>query len=290
MLFVIVPSLTWATVCFLYITFGFGWENLIYLLPHEIAGFVLFVISPFFVFVIFFTHSKLPTGDRGVAEQMRKQGVLMKEISGKVDKVMDGTLGTRKIMMDAMRAHKSALDKFSGAIEHQNSGMVEIDTKLSLALRRDQEKLEKIDPKDVNQMAALVGLINVALTDLSVSATQIIVSLMEEEGREKEEVKEFIGGMVDIYSSGDKNVFFRGLKKLVSESPEHIETLKRLSAKSPEVKRDLSKILRETREIISMVSRCDKDNLIRIVFEGGDLWELNEKLKLKFEPDGAAKA
>ena len=49
-------------------------------------------------------------------------------------------------------------------------------------------------------------------------------------------------------------------------------------------------ILREVREIMSLIQRCDRDNLFRIIFEEGELWALQRELSRHFEEDGTAKA
>ncbi|MEE9545635.1 MAG: hypothetical protein V3V55_08625 [Rhodospirillales bacterium] len=281
-------SIVWVLICLGYISYNVGWENLSYLLPHEIAGMVLGIISPVFIFIILSFVSKVARNERKVAEEMLRHGDLIKDISGKIGKIADETRKNGKFLIEDLEAHKAISGDVVNAIESQNAGMEDITNKLSMVIKSDQKKLERIDPKDVNQLSALVGLINMALTDISVSATQLLVQLMEEGQRDKREIKEFVSGLVDAYSTGDKNVFFRALKQQLADNPTRVKALQSLSGSSPEVRRDIAKILKEMREIISLVNRCDKDNLIRIVFEGGDVWALHEALKPHFKMDGTA--
>ncbi len=363
-------SIVWVLICLGYISYNVGWENLSYLLPHEIAAMVLGIISPVFIFIVLSFVSKVARNERKVAEEMLRHGDLIKDISGKIGEIADETRENGKFLIEDLEAHKAisgdvvnaiesqnagmeditnklsvvikgdqkklerierkvaeemlrhgdlikdisgkigkiadetrkngkfliedleAHKAISGdvvnAIENQNAGMEDITNKLSMVIKSDQKKLERIDPKDVNQLSALVGLINMALTDISVSATQLLVQLMEEGQRDKREIKEFVSGLVDAYSTGDKNVFFRALKQQLADNPTRVKALQSLSGSSPEVRRDIAKILKEMREIISLVNRCDKDNLIRIVFEGGDVWALHEALKPHFKMDGTA--
>ncbi|MBF0248336.1 MAG: hypothetical protein HQL36_09750 [Alphaproteobacteria bacterium] len=294
--FVVLPSAAWIAASFYYINTELGWGNLMYLMPHEIAGVIMGVLLPVLVFAGVFIVRQSTIEARKAPEQLTKQSDLIDEISRKVDKVLESNKNligvsdaTQKLLSDSVAANRAALENFSGVIQGQNSDMQAISDKLSVALQSEEERLQHIDDKNINQLTALVGLITVALTDLSVAATQVITKVMEEEGRDKDEVRDFVSGMVDVFSAGDKNVFFRALAKLLSGSDSHMAAMKRLAEGEADMRRDISKVLRETRQIIALVERCGEDNLIRIVFEGGDLWTLREVLQGDFNDDGTVK-
>ncbi|HIJ93707.1 MAG TPA: hypothetical protein HPP84_10110 [Rhodospirillaceae bacterium] len=216
-----------------------------------------------------------------VVNAIENQNTGMEDIANKLSMAIKGE-------REELEAYKAISGEVVNAIENQNTGMEDIANKLSVVIKSDREKLDRIDPKDVNQLSALIGLINMVLADISVSATQLLVQLMEEGRRDKREIKEFVSGLVEAYSTGDKNVFFRALKQQLADNPTRVKALQSLSGSSPEVRRDIARILKEMREIITLVNRCDKDNLIRIVFEGGDVWALHEVLKPHFKMDGTA--
>jgi hypothetical protein len=283
-----VRSIVWVLICLVYISYNVGWENLLYLMPHEIAAMVIGIISPIFIFIILSFISKAAGNERKAAEEMLRHGDLIKDISGKIGEITNETRENGKFLIKELEARKAISGEVVNAIENQNTGMEDIANKLSVVIKSDREKLDRIDPKDVNQLSALIGLINMVLADISVSATQLLVQLMEEGRRDKREIKEFVSGLVEAYSTGDKNVFFRALKQQLADNPTRVKALQSLSGSSPEVRRDIARILKEMREIITLVNRCDKDNLIRIVFEGGDVWALHEVLKPHFKMDGTA--
>ena len=149
-----------------------------------------------------------------------------------------------------------------------------------------QLNAENLNPNDFTHLGTLISLFNVALNDLSVITTRLLASMLEESGSSKEDVRAFITGLLDAYTAGDKNVFFRALHQRLEASAEHLTAFKALTLNTPDVRRDVSKILREAEEIMSMVQRCDRQNLIRIVFEGGELWSLQQYLIRYFDLDG----
>ncbi len=87
----IILSSAWLLICLGYISYNVGWENLLYLLPHEIAAMVLGVISPIFIFIIFSSISKTARNERKGAEEMLRHGDLIKDISGKIDEIAGKT-------------------------------------------------------------------------------------------------------------------------------------------------------------------------------------------------------
>ena len=122
------------------------------------------------------------------------------------------------------------------------------------------------------------------------ATTQILVLLLQKERRARKDIKDFVGGLVEAYTTGDRNVFFRVLQRQLTDVPSRVKTLQTLSTDSPELRNNISKVLREVREIMSLVGRCDRDNLVRIIFEEGELRALQQELSRHFEEDGTAKA
>ena len=132
-----------------------------------------------------------------------------------------------------------------------------------------------------------MGLFTMALSDLSVVTTRLLVRLLETPGKNPEEIRAYVGNLLEAFTTGDRNVFFRALKHVLHQNPEHLETLKALNATDPEVRQDIAKIMQEASEIMALVEKADRRNLIRIVFEEGDLWALYQDLSRHFsEEDG----
>jgi hypothetical protein len=67
--------------------------------------------------------------------------------------------------------------------------------------------------------------VTVSLTDLSVICTRILVRLMEQDVDDKNQIKAYIGGLVDAHAIGDKNVFFRALNRRLADNSANAERL-----------------------------------------------------------------
>ncbi|MEE8392966.1 MAG: hypothetical protein V3R66_01375 [Rhodospirillales bacterium] len=178
----------------------------------------------------------------------------------------------------------------TNAIEAQHGGIKDITDKLNEVLRNEVGTTGNIDFGDIRQQTALMGLITLVLNDINVSVTRLLVRLMEEEGRSKEEIMELIYGLINAYSAGDRDVFLYVLNHQLANSPERIGSLQSLSGKSSEVSRDLSRVQREAKEIISLIGRVGEDDIVGITFDGGALMALNDVLEPHFNLDGTAKA
>ena len=90
-------------------------------------------------------------------------------------------------------------------------------------------------------------------------------------------------------SAGDKDVFFRILHQRLSAQPEWLEALRSQVGESLAVSNDLSRILRGSKEIVSLVKQCDEDDIIGILFDGNDLRVLGDIMGYHFNEDGTAK-
>ncbi len=142
------------------------------------------------------------------------------------------------------------------------------------------------DPSQrIDRMRALAEILGLALNDLSMTATQVLTEHLNAAHGDKEGTRKFITTLTTAYFAGDKNVFFRSL---VHEVVNSAEQLRRCAADTDIVRQQISKILREAREIRALVSACDPNDLVRIVFEDGELWALEKALAEHFAIDGTA--
>jgi hypothetical protein len=102
-----VPSIVWVLICLGYISYNVGWENLLYLMPHEVAAMVLGIVSPIFIFIIFSFVSKMALNERKVAEEMLRHGDLIEDISGKIGEIANETRENGKFFTEGLEAHKA---------------------------------------------------------------------------------------------------------------------------------------------------------------------------------------
>ncbi|CAA7622373.1 Magnetosome protein MamY [Candidatus Terasakiella magnetica] len=143
-----------------------------------------------------------------------------------------------------------------------------------------------LDPSQrIDRMRALAEVLGLALNDLSMTATQLLSEHLNAAHGDKEGTRKFISTLTTAYFAGDKNVFFRSL---VSEVVNHSDQLRQCAIDAENVRQQISKILREAREIRSLVSACDPNDLVRIVFEDGELWALEKALAEHFLIDGTS--
>ncbi len=182
--------------------------------------------------------------------------------------------------------------QITAAIENQAQGLDDLASKITLPATVEGGPGPQVDAdgNEITQLATLVNLFNVAMSDLSVSATRIFTVLLDSTGHSHEDVQGVIADLVDAYTTGDKNVFFRAVSRQLESHPSQVKALADACAANEDIRRDLSKILRESEEIMAMVKTREDNNLIRIVFEEGELWSLHEVLSSHFEPDGTLKA
>ncbi len=141
-----------------------------------------------------------------------------------------------------------------------------------------------LDPSQrIDRMRALAEVLGLALNDLSMTATQLLTEHLNAALGDREGTRKFIASLTNAYFSGDKNVFFRSL---VHEAVSRPDQLRQCAADAENVRQQISKILREAREIRSLVAACDPNDLVRIVFEDGELWGLEKALAEHFHIDG----
>ncbi|WP_256367417.1 liposome tubulation protein MamY [Magnetospirillum sp. SS-4] len=141
-----------------------------------------------------------------------------------------------------------------------------------------------LDPSQrIDRMRALAEVLGLALNDLSMTATQVLTEHLNAALGDRDGTRKFISTLTNAYFAGDKNVFFRSL---VQEAVNRSEQLRQCAADTESIRQQISKILREAREIRSLVAACDPNDLVRIVFEDGELWALEKVLTQHFLIDG----
>ncbi|MBF0562110.1 MAG: hypothetical protein HQL37_08840 [Alphaproteobacteria bacterium] len=275
----------WILGVIVYLTRFVGWENLAHLLPSEIAVVVLWLVLPFIVGGILYFVMEIVNKVDALAQTVAAQTGAMTGMVQQVTVAVDEARKSREIQVPADDLQALLARALSGAIE-AHGGLQPLTLQSKALQNGNQVDTENLNPNDFAHLGTLINLFNVALNDLSVITTRLLVRLLDDTGRDKEEVRTFITGLLDAYGTGDKNVFFRALKQQLDFKTNGINTLKELAVNSVDVRRDVSKILREAEEIMAMVRRCDRQNLIRIVFEEGDLWGLQQELTCHFDIDG----
>ena len=280
------PTVLWLILFGMFISFGVGWGNLFDLLPHEIAIVFLTFFAPIlFLIVIYFVAGTMAEV-RQVAADSRQHGKLIRALSGGVAEKDDQWLA------DALDAQKSATDAMTEILDAHLALSEDINDKLTATIQGEQAGAGKWGgpgPDDISQKTALMGLVNIVLNDLSVSSTRILVRLLELENLAKDEIKNLIQGLIGAYSAGDKVVFFRILHKRLTARPEWVETLRSQADEGSALSHDLSRILRGSEEVASLIDRCDEGDIIGIIFDNNDLAALRDILASHFDADGTAK-
>ncbi|WP_173979974.1 chemotaxis protein [Magnetospirillum sp. UT-4] len=135
----------------------------------------------------------------------------------------------------------------------------------------------------IDRMRALAEILTLALNDLSMTTTQLLTEHLNAAHGDRDGTRKFITTLTSAYFAGDKNVFFRTLQAEVTSHPEQIRACARTNDAA---RQQISKILREAQEIRTLVSACDPTDLVRIVFEDGELWALEFALTRHFDVDG----
>ncbi|GAB6051297.1 hypothetical protein JCM17960_01170 [Magnetospira thiophila] len=279
----------WFLLCLFYISYWVGWGNLFSMLPSEL-GFIFFIAVLPLVAVLSLNYL-LDIGRQisTVGNLMSKQSSIVETIGAGVTQITEETRQSREFLIADLNAHKSLAQDMAAALENQSSGLTALTTTLKnmpapVAVAGggavDEERDEMAD------LAMLVNLFNVALSDLSVTTTNLVRILREDAGYSKREVREFIGEMVNAYATGDKNVFFRALKAQLEAHPETLEQMKNLSKTNTQVRQAISKLLREAEQIMQLVQRFDRQHLFRIVVEDGEVWGLRQLLIEHFTVEG----
>ena len=287
---VAIPSAVWLLACAIYISVFINWNTQEFYLPHEIAVIVLGIVTPIILILFVFFVVELFSSKRLVASDVPQQGSLIRDVSNLLGKITNETQRNRLYLFDEMDVRKAISKEMANPIETYNAGVKDIIKTLSVVVPGEQERQKSIDPSDVNALAALAQLVNMGLADLSTCITQLLIQLMEAEKRSEKETMEFIEGLVDAWSMGDKNVYFRALHHQLADNPERVKLLQELSTTVPKVSFNVARILRGMKGISSLSEHCDKDTIIRIVVEESDLWSLKKLLERRFKKDGTARA
>jgi len=229
-----------------------GWGNLFSLLPHEIAGYILGVLMPILaVSVFFFVAPREDPSLAAVVEETRRHRSNVEVLSGSVARVVDEDRDSRRTiaekldgLAETLSVHRQALDgvlesrgvtsaQVAQALVTLKGAIDDVAGKVGMIHRR----VEQSEPSEVDRHAAVIGVIDALLNDVSVAATGIVVRLMEAERQPKRDIRAFVQGLVNAYASGDKHVFFRVLNSRLAESPERMALLREQVSASPEGQR-----------------------------------------------------
>ncbi len=286
------PTVLWLILFGLFISFGVGWDNLFDLLPHEIGAVFLSFIAPILFFIVIYIVVGTAKEVRQVADDSHHHGELIRALLVKTGPSGGAAERDDQWLADALDAQKSAADAMTDIVNAHRALSEDINDKLTAYIQGEQAGAGKSGgpgPDDISQTTALMGLVNIVLNDLSVSSTRILVRLLELENLSKEEIKDLMQGLIGAYSAGDKDVFFRILHQQLAAKPECVDTLRSHTGEGSAVSRDLSRILRGSKEVFSLVERCDEGDIIGIVFDNNDLKALRDILASHFVADGTAK-
>ncbi|MBF0268807.1 MAG: hypothetical protein HQL44_09450 [Alphaproteobacteria bacterium] len=187
------------------------------------------------------------------------------------------------LLVDATRDSRQAIIE---ELRSQGGMSRDISRELALSAQKLAPVVASDSVQSIDRMRSLAELLTLALNDLSMTATQLLTDLLSSVQDDKETVRKFISTLTDAYFAGDRNVFFRCL---ALEIKSHADKFREMATGSDTVARRVSKILREAGEIKTLVAQCNPNDLIRIVFEDGDLWDLEKILVAHFSDDGSLK-
>lgn len=324
---VALPSGVWLVLCAVYITVSVGWGNLFSFLPLEIAVLFLSMILPVFLFAVWYSLSTGQSRSSYLLEELQIQGTRIDEIAANLDKLKEGAGGlsdsdmaallampndirslkaaqeqglesvekvneavkqNRLVGIDDMQVVRGLPERISGLVETQSRSIQGLSVKLEEVANNQAGGQGRIDFSEIRQQTALGGLLAFVLNDINVSTTRLLVKLMEKEERSREEIKDFVQGLVSAYSMGDRNVFISVLQHQLANSQERVVLLQTMAEGSPEVSADISKIIRESKEIFSLVGQFADDNILATVFDDKILKALNGVLESHFTQDGTA--
>ena len=316
---VAMPSAVWVVLCAIYITVTVGWGNLSAFLVYELAVLIIGAILPIALLAMFFSISRSAANSNALAEQLANQSVLVEALTGKVSQISDTVDANKRSISDS----KDALERtvhtveqattgqataingvlakiesmdmsesvrgLSTKLDEQGGGIKDLKGQVEDMLRQANDSTNTLDLGEIHQRTALLGFINVILNDMNVASTRILVRLMEAEGRQKNEIKDFIQGLVNAYSVGDRGVFFTVLQHQLSNNMERLVSLQDLVKQSPDAQRDLSKIMGEMNEISGLFQSVGDDDIAKTVCDSHVLETLNKLLGSYFNADGSPK-
>ena len=290
----IVAALTvlWIIFFGIFISYGVGWGNLFDLLPHEIGAVFLTFVAPILFLIVIYIAVGTAEEVRRVADDSRRQGVLIRALLDETGPSGGAAKRDDQWLDDALGAQKSATAAMTDILNANRALSEDINDKLTAYIQGELAGAGKSDgpgPADISQTTALMVLVNIVLNDLSVSSTRILVRLLELENLSKEEIKDLMQGLIGAYSAGDKDVFFRILHIRLAAQPEWIDTLRSIAGESSAISRDLSRILKGSKEVLSQVERSNGGDIIGIIFNDNDLKALRDILASNFDSEGIAK-
>ncbi|WP_135075036.1 hypothetical protein [Terasakiella sp. SH-1] len=313
----IVPSLIWTFVWASYISVYMGWGNFFYLLPHEVAGVLsAFIFPPFLLFVVvvglsFYQdilqknkelveklalHSKAQSDEFSQlkSDQVKESEALsaMSDLLGKISQ--SGTANQQALIENGEmhRAFASALNSHHadlGSIEHKLSMLVQLETERDERAKRAQEELENDPLKAITQQTTLLGMFDIILNDTNVSATRLLVNLLDGNGHPKTESLQLVQGLMSAYSVGEKNVFLTVLSQQIAASKNGVKPLADLSVKSELVRADIAKVLKSAQDVENALALCKEGDLTKTAFNDAPLKTLALQLDKEFYADGSAK-
>jgi len=290
----------WLVFCAAYLTTYNGWNNIFSLLPHEF--FIILVTAAFPIVVLVFlavmakfaTHIEdLKSEMTSLAQQDRERQdntALLTELFQEHHKAITALLAAQsEATAQIVQVTRDSRDGIVAELRSQTMISTEMNKGLSV-IAENQSAIPAGDAvggtaQRIERMHALAEVLGFALNDLSMTATQLLTELLDNAHGDRESTRKFIATLTNAYFAGDKNVFFRCLAKEVTANP---DTLQQIAEDSDQVRQQISKVLREAREVESLVNACDPNDLVRIVFEDGDLWAMEKALAKKFSVDGGA--
>ncbi len=287
-------SLLWLAVCATYISVYSGWNNLLNTMPHEFFIILLAVVLPLIAFGLVIVMTQVTSHVDGLksdvgAMAQRDAGAMeaLKLIGEAIKESREAQIAAQEKaaaqLVDASRDTRAAIIE---ELKSQGGLSRDITRELSLSAQKLAPVAGGDSVQSIDRMRSLAELLTLALNDLSMTATQLLTDVLSATQEDKESVRKFISTLTDAYFAGDRNVFFRCL---ALETRSHPERVRDLADGSEIVRRRISKVLREAAEIKALVAQCNPNDLIRIVFEDGDLWDLERVLLMHFLQDGAIK-
>lgn len=323
---VLLPSGIWLLLCAAYISISVGWGNLFAFLPLEIAVLLLSMVLPIFLFATWHVLSKADAQAADVADELDRQGERIEEMyqalstisetqqsgslsasdmaallampndlrnmkTGQTDglETLNETLKqSRLVGGEDMQTVQALPERIAGLIEGQSRSIQGLTGKMDDLVRHQESGEGQIDFGEIRQQTALVGLITFVLNDINVSTTRLLVKLMEKEERSREEIRDFIMGLSNAYAMGDRGVFVSVMQHQLANNQERVVLLQSLAEGSSDVAADLSKIMRESKEVFSLIGQFGEENIVTALFDERTLRALNSILESHFSQEGSA--
>ncbi|SCA56102.1 hypothetical protein MTBPR1_180015 [Candidatus Terasakiella magnetica] len=314
---VLIPSIAWLVIWTSYISIYMGWGNFFYLLPHEVAGVLLAFIFPVFLLFVSFVglsfygtvagHNaqileKIEAQEKKQSEEIHsllsKQNAdteMLSAVTELLGKISKSSAANQQALVENGEMHRafaSALNNHHadlGSIEHKLSMLVQMETEREERTKRLDEEAANDPLKAISQQTSLLGMFDIIVNDTSVSATRLLVNLLEANGHPKTEALQLVQGLMSAYSVGEKNVFLTVLSQQLTASPKGTKPLAELGAKSDVLRGDIAKVMKASKDIETALERCKEEDLGKMVFDNKPLKTLAAQLGKDFFEDGSAK-